>query len=124
MVRQFTLCLQIAICGQLIVSCESSCRTQHIHHSIGVRSLLCNWRYTVPRLENSSTGGEEGAGWRDGARPSSGLAVTIIKNIAWLNKNQRDTDVTLVGGRGASLSRVKPWLRRLLGPRLLIAVRI
>ena len=41
--------------------------------------------------------GEEGAGWRDGARPSSGLAVTIIKNIAWLNKNQRDR--RYAGGR-------------------------
>ena len=94
------LCMQIAICGQLIVSCKSSCRTQKNHHSIGVRPPMCNWRYTVPRLENCSTGGGGGAGWRDGARPSSGLAVTIIKNIAWLNKNQRDTDVTLVGGRG------------------------
>ena len=126
MVRQFTLCLQIAICGQLIVSCESSCRTQHIHHSIGVRPLLCNCRYTVPRLENSSTGGGGGggmAGWRDGARPSSALAVTIIKNIAWLNKNQRYRRYT--GGReGASLPRVKPWLWRLLGLRLLIAARI
>ena len=41
------------------------------------------------------------AGW---ARPSSGLAVTTNeKNIVWLNKNQRVTDVQLVGGRGASL---------------------
>ena len=24
---------------------------------------MCNWRYTVPRLENSSTGGGGGVGW-------------------------------------------------------------
>src|SRR5271157_3279685 len=63
MVRLFTLCLQIAICGQVIVSCKSLCQTQNIHHAIGVRPLMCNWRYTVPRLENSSTGGGGGVGW-------------------------------------------------------------
>ena len=66
---------------------------------------MCNWRYTVPRLENSSTGGGgRGVGWRDGARPSSGLAVTTNEKSVWLNKNQRDTNVTLVGGRGGRLS--------------------
>ena len=67
---------QIAICGQLIVSCKSTCQTQNSHHAIGVRPLVCNWRYTVPMLENSSTSGGGGMGWWDGARPSSGLAVT------------------------------------------------
>src|SRR5208282_533956 len=40
----------------------TSCRTQNIYHSIGVRPLMCNWRYTVPRLENSSRGGGGGGG--------------------------------------------------------------
>ena len=78
MVRRFTLCLQIAICGQLIVSCKSSCRTQNIHHSIGVRPLMCNWRYTVPRLENSSTGG--------GGRGGVAGWCTTVKRVSCDNK--------------------------------------
>ena len=33
------------------------------------------------------------------ARPSSGLAVTANEKHWWLNKNQRDTEVKLVGER-------------------------
>ena len=32
--------LQIAICGQLIVLCESSCQAQNSHHAIVVRPIL------------------------------------------------------------------------------------
>ena len=100
MVRRFTICPQIAICGQLIVSCKSSCRTQNIHHSIGVRPLMCNWRYTVHRLENCSTGGGGGgmAGWG-----------TTFKRFICDNKWKTSCglikiNVTLVGGRGGGVA--------------------
>ena len=121
MVRRFAWCLQIAICGQLIVSCKSSCRTQNIHHSIGVRPPMCNWRYTVPRLENSSTGGGGGVGW-----------CTTFKRVSCDNKLKTLRGLIKINGTltlrwwtgGGVAPRAKPWLRRLLGPRLLIAVRI
>ena len=65
------ICLQIAICGQLIVSCKSSCQTLNSHHAIVVRPILCVTGGTQSRGLNMVLR----VGWR-GARPSSGGDVT------------------------------------------------
>ena len=55
--------------------------------------------------------GEGGAGW--GTNFKRGELWQEISNIVWLNKNQRGTEVKLVGGRG------RP---SFLGPTLATAV--
>ena len=106
---------QIAICGQLIVSCKSSCQAQHGHHAIGVKSILCNcMRYTVSRLENSFTGGM--AGW--GMTFKRVSCDNKWKTLCGLIKiNGTLTLSWLAGGGGASLPSGQTLAMAVVGPK-------
>ena len=87
----------------MIVSYKSCCQTQNNNHAIGVRSIMCNWRYTVQRPETSFV---RGGGMGCGTIFKRGELWQQMTKNAWLTINQRGA-LTLSweeGQRGPTLA--------------------